>query len=72
MTVRELTFAERPLYAEQMRASYRSEKRVAADVFLGSPFVPLLLRKLIALPGDAGRAGRPHGIGLGARLRARA
>ena len=29
-------------------------------------------RKLIARPGDAGRAWRPHGIGLGGRLRAQA
>ena len=29
-------------------------------------------RKLIALPGDAGRACCPHGIGLGGRLRAQA
>ncbi len=32
----------------------------------------LPFRKLIALPGDAGRACRPHGIGLGGRLRAQA
>ena len=30
------------------------------------------IRKLIALLGDAGRACRPHGIGLGGRLRAQA
>jgi hypothetical protein len=28
----------------------------------------LPFRKLVALPGDAGRAYRPHGIGLGGRL----
>ena len=32
----------------------------------------LPFRKLIALPGDAGRACRPHGVGLDGRLRAQA
>ncbi len=38
-----------------------------ADVQQRLPF-----RKLIALPSDAGRACRPHDIGLGGRLRAQA
>jgi len=45
---------------------------LVTTVQIGCGSERLPFRKLIALPGDAGRACLPHGIGLGGRLRARA